>query len=260
MGIPGLFQFLKKHEIIVNVSSYIAGKRIGIDLFWYLYRTKGDIQKLDTILRSIHDSAKSSIFILDGKPTKERSASLEGQRKKREEGQRIVQSIEEFLSSTEPDEQQRKYLDKYLQELKNRIWSPSPSYIQAVIQTLSHYNIIISDKEADDTLATMYKSGEIDIVISPDSDLLRLGVTSLLRPYKDPEKGIYYDVARIYPQLSLTEEQWLTFLKLVNEFTEKNITHVYTLTCLYKDEEIIRTKYYELPPPDGFSNSNNNPL
>jgi 5'-3' exonuclease len=245
MGIPGLFQFLKKHEIIVNTPSYVANKKVGVDLFWYLYRSKGDIDKLDSLLSIIHDSAQSCIFILDGKPTKERSTSLEGQRKKREEGYRVVESIEEFLISGEVDNQQRKYLNKYVLELKNRIWSPSPSYIQTVIKTLPQYNIQISDIEADDVLANMYKSGEIDIVISPDSDLIRLGVTSLLRPQKDSDKCIYYDISIIYPQLALTEEQWNLFITLANEFKEKNIAHVYTLVCIYKNETTIRNRYYE---------------
>lgn len=247
MGIPGLFQFLKNHEIMVNIASYITNKRVGVDLFWYLYKTKGDIDKLRTLLASIEESAASVIYILDGKPTKERSASLEGQRKKREEGHRVVQSIEEFLLTSDIDAQQRAYLEKYIHNIKQQIWSPSPQYIEEVISTLKSYNIRISGTEADETLAAMYKSGELDIVISPDSDLIRLGVLSLLRPNRTfSNMGIYYDIASIYPKIQLTEEQWKLFLNLCHEYKTKEITNIYTLVYIYKEEAIVREKYQGL--------------
>jgi hypothetical protein len=69
MGVKGLFQFLKRFEKDVNIPQFISGKSVGVDIFWFLHQSKGDMFQLQNNLLPIIKHAQQVHGVFDGAPT-----------------------------------------------------------------------------------------------------------------------------------------------------------------------------------------------
>ena len=93
MGVKGLFQFLKRFEKDVNIPQFISGKSVGVDIFWFLHQSKGDMFQLQNNLLPIIKHAQKVHCVFDGAPTHERKQSHQEQTQKRQE---LYQSINQI--------------------------------------------------------------------------------------------------------------------------------------------------------------------
>jgi len=250
MGVKGLFQFLKRFEKDVHISSYVSGKTVGIDVFWFLHQSKGDMFHLQNNLLQIIKYSKKVHCVFDGSSsTGERKLQLQEQTLKRDEIHQSIQQIEKFLKYpfnrlTSTD---RHCINTYLNQLKRQVWQPSPDYIDYVKNWLYNKGCEIHQAfdEADDTLIELENKGIIELVITNDSDLLILGSSKVLR-LVSPLRGVVFDKIWMCDILGFTVSQWDDFMYLCKHMKDKDVNLAYSLISVYKELEYVLQKYYTL--------------
>jgi 5'-3' exonuclease len=249
MGVKGLFQFLKRFEKDIHIPQFISGKNVGIDLFWFLHQSKGDMFALQNNLLPIIKHAEKVYCVFDGAPSPEKKQLLEEQTKKRKEILQSIEQIEKFLKYpfnrlTGSD---RHYINAYLNQLKRQAWQPPPEYIDYVKNWLSNKGCEIYQAydEADEILIELEKKGQINTIITNDSDLLILGSSTVLRPIS-PLRGAVFDKEYICGILGFTANQWDDFMYLCKNMKDKDVLLAYSLISVYKDLEYVLQKYYTM--------------
>jgi 5'-3' exonuclease len=246
MGVKGLFQFLKRFEKDVHIPQFVSGKSVGIDLFWFLHQSKGDMFSLQNNLLPIIKHAQKVYCVFDGAPSPEKKQVLQEQSKKRNEILQSIEQIEKFLKYpfnrlTGSD---RHYINTYLNQLKRQAWQPPPEYIDYVKNWLTNKGCQIYQAydEADEILIELEKKGQISIIITNDSDLLILGSSTVVRPIS-PLRGALFDRSYICDILGFTANQWDDFMYLCKNMKDKDVLLAYSLISVYKDLEYVLQKY-----------------
>lgn len=249
MGVKGLFQFLKRFEKDVHIPQYLTGKSVGIDIFWFLHQSKGDMFSLQNNLLPIIKHSKKVYCVFDGAPSQEKTELMKEQRYKRYEIIQSIQEIEKFIKYpfnrlTGSD---KHHINSYLNQLKRQVWQPPPDYIEYVKSWLHNKGCEIyqSLHEADYTLIELENKGLIDTIITNDSDLLILGSSNILRPIS-PLRGTVYNKEYISDILGFTVQQWDDFMHLCEHMKDKDIVLAYSLISVYKELEYVLQKYYNL--------------
>lgn len=76
----------------------------------------------------------------------------------------------------------------------------TPYVVQKLFKIVSKkgYQCIISPYEADAQLAYLFKSGQVEVVFTEDSDLIAYGVTKLLYKLDNNSKGIEIDMEGLF--------------------------------------------------------------
>jgi 5'-3' exonuclease len=247
MGVKGLFQFLKRFEKDVHIPSYISGKSVGIDIFWFLHQSKGDMFHLQNNLLPIIKNAKKVYCVFDGTPSPERRKLLQAQTQQRHELNQSIQQIEKFLKYpfnrlTGAD---RHYINTYLTQLKRQAWQPPVEYVDYVKNWLSGKGCEIyqAPDEADNILIELEQICLIDTIITNDSDLLILGSSRVLRPIS-PLRAAVFDKSHICDILEFTASQWDDFMYLCKNMKDQDVLLAYSLISVYKDLEYVLQKYY----------------
>lgn len=247
MGVKGLFQFLKRFEKDIHIPQFVSGKSVGIDVFWFLHQSKGDMFHLQNNLLPIIKHAQKVHCVFDGAPSPEKRKLLEEQAHKRNEILQSIQQIEKFLKYpfnrlTGSD---RHYINAYLTQLKRQAWHPPPEYIDYVKNWLTGKGCVIHQAfdEADEILIELEKKNQISIIITNDSDLLILGSSTVLRP-NSPLRGAIFDKEYICGILGFTASQWDDFMYLCKNMKDKDVLLAYSLISVYKDLEYVLQKYY----------------
>ncbi len=249
MGVKGLFQFLKRFEKDVHIPQFVSGKSVGIDVFWFLHQSKGDMFHFQNNLLPIIKHAQKVHCVFDGAPSPEKKKMLEEQSQKRNEILQSIQQIEKFLKYpfnrlTGSD---RHYINAYLNQLKRQAWQPPPEYIDYVKNWLTGKGCEIHQAldEADEILIYLEEKGEISTIITNDSDLLILGSSTVLRPIS-PLRGAVFDKEYICGILGFTASQWDDFMYLCKNMKDKDVVLAYSLISVYKDLEYVLQKYYTM--------------
>lgn len=257
MGVKGLFQFLKRFEKGINIPEYILGKSVGIDVFWFLHQSKGDMFVLQNNLLPILKNAKEVHCVFDGAPSQEKQQILDNQHRKRNEILQSIEQIEKFLKYpfSRLNREDKQFIQQYVNQLKRQAWQPPLEYIDYVKNWL--YNkgckIYQAPQEADTVLIELEQKKVINVIITNDSDLLVLGSSNILRPIS-PLRGNIIDREVISSILGLTAQQWNNFMYLCKNMKENDILLAYSLISVYKDLEIIIQKYYTLYENDLIQN------
>ena len=243
MGIKGLFQFLKRFETDVFVADLIRDQSIGIDLFWFLHRSKGDRSSLQLHLQPLLLSAKKVHAVVDGTPSLLKKQLLQEKSEKQGELRRSIQQLELCL---QPSLEKSLYdgILLQIQQIQRQLWKPSPFYVQDVIEWLREQGVTIhqAEEEADELLIQLEKQGTIQIIVTNDSDLLAMGSQSLLRLYS-PVKGGFYHLPTLLRHLRWTETQWINFMYLCREIQGVDLSLAYSLISIYKELDEVLEKY-----------------
>ena len=246
MGIKGLFPFLKRWEEDVSLE-ILMDKSVGLDIFWFLHQSKGNMAVLEELLQPYLANAREVCAVFDGTPSVSRQQELAERREKREEQQSTIDVVEQVMSDSYPvlEEPQKRVLQRYLQQLKRQVWAPSPEYVQQVSEWLREKGAIIhvAEEEADTLLVDLERTGQIQIIVSNDSDLLTWGARSLLRPYGDRGKWLYRD--HLLRNMELTHEQWMNFMYLCRYKKNPDFLQAYSLVRVYSDMDQM-IEYYEV--------------
>jgi 5'-3' exonuclease len=246
MGVKGLFQFLKRFEKNVYIPEYVKNKSVGIDIFWFLHKSKGDMMTLKAYLLPFIKYSKEVYFVFDGAPSSKKREMLIEQAQKRKKMRESIREIEEFLKYpfnrlTNSD---RYHINDYLNQLKRQVWQPSEEYINNVKNWIDDKGGLIYDaeEEADDLLIELEQKGKIDIIVTNDSDLLVLGSQCVLRPVGTTHAAAF-DKNFMCTILGFSTEQWDNFMYLCKIMNEKDVVLAYSLTSVYKDIDYILQKY-----------------
>jgi rRNA-processing protein FCF1 len=244
MGVKGLFQFLKRFETDVFVSDVVRGQSVGIDFFWFLHRSKGDLSVLHMHLQPILLSAKEIHVVVDGTPSLARKQALQEKSEKQQKLVHTLRQLEECLTlSLETaiyDGIQAK-----IQEIRRQLWKPSPFYIQDAVELLRHekgVTIHWAEDEADDLLIQLEQQRTIQIIITNDSDLLTLGSNNVLRLYS-PIKGGLYSIPALLQQIGWSDTQWNNFMYTCRQTNQVDLSLAYSLISVYKELDEVLEKY-----------------
>jgi len=244
MGIKGLFQFLKRFETEISISEAVKNRAVGVDLFWFLHQCKGDITILQTYMSPILSYASAVHCVIDGTPSIKRKEELHERDKKRQEILHTIQEIKAYMegSMMEPGDQLR--LEAHLMQLTRQVWKPGYHFIMEVISWLESKGCTIhrAEDEADDLLIQMEQEGQIDMIVTHDSDLLTMGSRSLLRLY-DPNRGGWFVRDQICAKVGCTIEQWDHFMYLCRYRKEPDLLLAYSLIRIYHDVDEIIQRY-----------------
>jgi 5'-3' exonuclease len=249
MGVKGLFKFLRRFEKDIHIPEYVAGKSVGIDIFWFLHKSKGDIFYLQNYLLPIIKNSGSVHCVFDGKPSQEKKQLLEEQRIKRKEILQSIEQIEKFLKYpfNHLNSADKQCIHEYLHQLRRQAWQPPSEYVDYVKIWLTNKGCHIhqAPEEADTFLIELEQSGIISIIVTNDSDLLTLGSSKVLRPVC-PKRGALFDKKEIYTILGFTAQQWNDFMYICKNMKEKDILLAYSFISVYKNLEYVLQKYNTL--------------
>lgn len=249
MGVKGLFQFLKRFEKDVHLPEFLKGKSVGVDIFWYLHQSKGDMFYLQNYLLPIIKNSGKVYCVFDGKASEGKREVLDQQAKKRNEILQSIEQIEKFLKYpfNRLTNEDRRTVREYVNQLKRQAWQPPPEYVDYVKSWLKGKGCEIyqATDEADGVLIMLERMKLIDVIITNDSDLLTLGSNSVLRPIT-PLKGAVFDKNHMSQILGFTAQQWTDFMYLCRNMKEKDVCLAYSLISVYKDLEYVLQKYNTL--------------
>jgi 5'-3' exonuclease len=253
MGVKGLFQFLKRFEKTVHIPYCVSSKSIGIDIFWFIHQSKGDMFDFQNSLLPYIKYAKEIHCVFDGAPSKEKKQQLDEATQKRKEILQSIEQIEKFLKYpfnqiSNPD---RHLISDYLHQLKRQIWQPSPQYIQEIKNWLIKKDCEVYQAlgEADNMLINLENEGVIQMIVTNDSDLLTLGSKQVLRPIT-PLKGALFDTKYICVIIGFTVQQWNDFMYLCKNMKENDILLAYSLISVYKELDYVLQKYNNIYQDD----------
>ena len=246
MGIKGLFTFLKRWEQPVDTKEAIKNKSVGLDIFWFIHQSKGDIAQLQKSLAIFLQYALTVHAVFDGTyVTQERREVLEERRDKRH---RTIEIIEEIMEAPIMESRDQKVLEKHMTQLKRQIWKPSRTYIDQIKCWLIDQKVIIHEPkgEADQTLIVMENLEIIDLIVTNDSDLIALGAEMVLR-VETPrsmvlcaDRNVVFSKTHMRKQMGFTNECWKDFMYLCRH-TEPLIA--YSMIRVYKEHAVERYEH-----------------
>ena len=233
MGIKGLFTFLKRWEQPVDTKEAIKNKSVGLDIFWFIHQSKGDMAKLQASLSIFFEYAAMVHAVFDGcHTTEERREVLEERRDKRHQ---TIEIIEEIMEAPIMESRDQKVLERHLAQLKRQIWKPSRLYIDQIKSWLIEQKVIIHEPigEADQTLIMMENLEIIDLIVTNDSDLIALGAELVLCA----DRNVVLSKTHMRKQMGFTNECWKDFMYLCQK-VEPLIA--YSMIRVYKEHAVER--------------------
>jgi 5'-3' exonuclease len=244
MGIKGLFQFLKRFETEVSISATVTSRSVGVDLFWFLHYCKGDINTLQQHLLPLLTHASEVHCVIDGTPSLKRKEELQEKDKKRQEILHTIQEIRTHTENSIMEPADRLRLEMHLSQLTRQAWKPGFHFIMEVITWLESKGCTIhrAEDEADDLLIQMEQEGQIDMIVTHDSDLLTMGSRSLLRVY-DSDRGGWFVRDQLCAKVGCTQEQWNHFMYLCRHRKEPDLLLAYSLIRVYHNADEILERY-----------------
>lgn len=246
MGVKGLFQFLRRFEQHSSIQEAVSGQSVGIDIFWFIHQSKGDMFALQGYLLPIIRYAHAVHCVFDGVPSPERLQYLKEQARKRHELITSIAHIEAFLKYpfhhlTHAD---RQCIYEYLYQLKQQAWQPSPDFVFSVKSWLETKGCHIhqAPNEADYLLIQLETDGVINAIITNDSDMLLLGSNRVIRLYGSRRAAIF-DKQHICSVLNYTDAMWHDFMYICKYMKSPDILLAHSLISVYKDLEYVLQKY-----------------
>ena len=233
MGIKGLFTFLKRWEQPVDTKEAIKNKSVGLDIFWFIHQSKGDMAKLQASIAVFLQYAATVHVVFDGRHmTEERREVLEERRDKRHQ---TIDIIEEIMEAPIMESRDQKVLERHLAQLKRQIWKPSRLYIDLIKKWLIDRGASVHEPkgEADQTLIMMENLEIIDLIVTNDSDLIALGAESVVCA----DRNVIFSKSHMRKQMGFTKECWKDFMYLCRH-VEPLIA--YSMIRVYKEYAVER--------------------
>lgn len=242
MGIKGLFSFLNKWS---KPLPLIQG-RIGLDLFYFLYQSRGD---LDVIKRLLAYPMEGAHAVLDGAAKSEPSERREELDARKEARKRVRGEMERLLEAPmdEMDAAGRAIVREKVRTLGRQVWTPSRDYIEEVVAWLEGEGAVVhrAEGEADGYLVNLEREGVIDVIISNDSDIIALGAKRLVRPLHRMH-CVLFDTEYIREQMGFSQRQWEDFIVLCKNMRETDVVLAYSLISVYKRKEMAVERWEEV--------------
>ncbi len=245
MGVKGLFQFLKRFERDISIQDALSGKVVGVDIFHYIHKSKGDMFAFQNYLVQITKYAQEVHCVFDGARDKAMQEHAQ-----RDEMVNTIEELEKYLKYPfrRISKDDRKHIAECLAELKSQAWQPPAEYVQVIKDWLRNKGAIIHQApgEADGYLVLLEKIKSIDVIITNDSDLLVRGAKAVLRPNPSSLRLSVLDTDNLCESLGFTSQQWQDFMYLCRNMKSPDILLAYSLISVYKDLDYVLQKYETL--------------
>ena len=191
MGVRGLTGFLRwaaSHTIKEPAWATFKGKKIGIDILGFLYKTKANHQSvflyLARLIARFRQFGIIPVPIFDGKPPEEKREALKQRATLRAESDIKKKVLTEELSHVPMSEAQKSIVTKEINVLEhNSSYLTSEERDQAKRFFYACGVLFLNATgEADNVLSYFAKRGEFVAIMSNDLDLIARGVETLLVP------------------------------------------------------------------------------
>jgi len=246
MGIPGLFGFLEYYHQSKPLKNVIKNKNIGIDIFWFMHRCKGNMDILRSSLSPYYQNSNKCYFVFDGKVPEDKKNEKELQRAEREKVNLNIAVLESQILN-DIDEKDKDYLLSKIEQMKKDNWTPRSEFINEVKNCCKSWydNIIIENApfEADTWLVKMEKELNIECVISNDSDLIVNGCMNLIRPKIINGFVKVYNIKHFIHKIKCSINEWNDLCQLIKNYKGNDIIIVYSWWRYYRQPEIIYYLY-----------------
>jgi len=191
MGIRGLTGWIRwAAPETVKKPDWVSmkGKKIGIDILGFLYKTKSrgecPLLYLANMIARFKQLGIIPIMVFDGKPPSEKKNALKNRTELRIQSEHKINHLEHDMSSLTMSDYQRSILELELSRLrKDTCYLTSEE--RDVSKQLFYACGVLSlnaSGEADNVLAYFAKQGYIEAVISNDMDMLARGIECLYVP------------------------------------------------------------------------------
>jgi flap endonuclease-1 len=186
MGVKGLYSYLKYYRTELDISGS-QPLRVGIDAMSILYRYKGDVPTILSLLGKLRDAGHCLFFVFDGKPPVEKEVEIQHRKDTKASAAAQASVLETFLQSsdaTNMDPSERQVLLTSLERYQRQSWHMTRDTRRAFQDELWKVGIpyVKSLSEADDVLIDLCAGGKLDVVLSSDMDYLLGGVPRLWIP------------------------------------------------------------------------------
>lgn len=223
MGLRSVFKAVHQYGHDVHVSS-LKQSRIAIDIMTYIIRfykvsrkrnsnqTDEWINLLFSFLRSLKEQKISIICVFDG--TNKPAEKLRVINERRDKLQHFKDIRRDIMKSPDMNEETR---CKKIKEIEYYCSFPSREEIDDTKVLISHslqIPVIIADGDGELFCCEMQKRGEVDYVLSEDSDVLFYGSTDFLC-YKGGGVFRKYNTARILSNYGITSEKFFYLCLLI---------------------------------------------
>ena len=219
MGIRGLGGFLKwkvpQARKTLKWPTH-QNQRWGIDCSCLLYRARGAGLNPLTVIAGLIVKMRSykivPIVVFDGRPPSAKSDILDQRRTVRVAAHKEMAEIEAELSSPELSDQDKITKEHRHAALQKKAPTVSSVEKDALKQFLYAAGVLFvtASGEADDLLAYLARSGDIQAVMSTDTDMLPRGIPVLINP-ETPDCTVLteYTLNDVLSGLELTYPQFV---------------------------------------------------
>jgi len=227
MGLNGLFSFCKKYIEKKKTATAVKGRKIGVDIFWFIHKSKGDVNKIRVLLNDFIENCAMALLVFDGKVSEDRKPELAFLKQKRGEMKQTIKELEKKLEENQGElsDTQTRHLTDCIADLRIKSWAPHGNYIGIVKEAIRGWwgvercKIITAPYEADLYFGELEAKGEIDSIVSNDSDMLALGYKYLIRPNEDEVDFVMiYRIERILGELRMSVDDWKQFMELCRKY------------------------------------------
>ena len=211
MGVKGLYSLIKPFGHHVDIHT-LKNKRIGIDISYFMYRWgTDDITRYLEFIKLLWSNDNKVLLVFDGKPGQYKLQEVERRKAVAESAGKYATSLQESLKNNDFTSEQKTIIESAISTNMKKSIRPTKEKRQILKKVFYEQLIpmLKSSEEADELLVALNKEGDIDIVISGDTDLLRLGAKCLWVPKDD--SGYEYIVLEydtVLRSLNLTEDQF----------------------------------------------------
>jgi 5'-3' exonuclease len=177
MGIRSLWTTFRRSFKIIDPIG-VEPLKIGIDMFSLVYTHRSFIDELLDLIKSWSSAGHQITCVWDGTAPKDKQEIIEQRRQVREAATESKSELQEYLEKFEKDlsEDDIEKIKSSITSLTWQGWHLTGSLKREIKEKLgSSIQHIYAPGEADDILISMAFQGEIDIILSLDSDLFAMG-------------------------------------------------------------------------------------
>lgn len=257
MGVRGLQSFVKQYSQIRSMKDLLSPKmqrlRIGIDISFYMYRWQADVDRIVRFIRQLEGNSHSVLLAFDGRAEDGKQWEAQRRRDIREKETNSANELLEILKDDTLEEDQRFFLEQRAAEHQRKGWTLTKDLRNAVKERLFQERIpmVKAKGEADGFLAAAVYSGDLDIVISGDMDLLAMGCSSLWTPLEDGLTFREYQRDMILQELGLDNWQFrsmcaLCYTEASEEINTFNIQQAYQYMRVFRSLTVLKNKYPDM--------------
>lgn len=229
MGVKGLYSYLRPYR---HIPSHEKSCAVGIDALSVLYKYRGKLEEIFTLIRSLQEKNYTFHVVFDGKAPESKRLEVDERKKKREDASRQAKELRDYLESDASqslDEKGRTLLQRQIDQIEaGDAWHCTRELKKDFQKGLSDLNIVYSTStgEADDMLIDLYKKKEIDIVLSADMDFLVAGIECVWVPGKEIEELCLSEILRD-EEITLAQLQDVAILSTIGSmYTKKAFSWV----------------------------------